>query len=179
MTKKQLLIILLIITKMGFSQVNNATLDETISWFKSKLNFYYYDNLDNKTKIDIEFDKKTKFLNITQTTYKSKESALEQIKITYIPMKDINPNNIEVKEDKYDQGSYWLKIHTNNNQNLIKWETRQASKPTDLDSFKYSENESQFYIPKREIDKNENLQNRIKTSLIHLINLCGGKGEKF
>lgn len=178
MTKKLFFIILFALTKFSFSQDNNANLDETTAWLQSKLNFYYYDNLDNKTKLDVAFDKKTKSLTVTRTT-KLKDSENLKISVTTIPMKDIDPNNIQVKEDVYNPGNYWLILKVNNAQFLIKWKTKQVGKPTDLDNFLHSEKDIQFYIPKNEIARNDNLHNRLKTSFIHLIKLCGGKGEKF
>jgi hypothetical protein len=158
----------------SFAQGDDATLDETVSWIEGKLNYYDYDKIVPHS-ISVKFDKATKVLKFT-TIFREKEGNPRQYVVRYIPLKLINPNNIYIEEN--EEGYHWVNFSSNNNKNVIKWESWFVNEGADKKTI-LMENNFQFRIPPSENLKNPDLAVRLKKAMIHLIKLCGGTGEKF
>jgi hypothetical protein len=162
-----------LIVPRSYAQGSDATLDETVSWIEGKLNFYDHDKFIPHS-ISVKFDKATKVLKFT-TIFREKEGNPRQYIVRYIPLKQINPNNIYIQEN--DEGYYWVNFYSNN-KNVIKWESWFVNEGEEKKII-LMENNFQFRIPPSENLKNPDLAIRLKKAMIHLIKLCGGTGEKF
>ena len=175
MKNKILLIILIVLTfaNKNFSQENSATLDETVSWIEGKLN-YLSRNSIGASEIKVKYDKTTKTLKYT-TLYMNSDLTPKQYSIYYLPVKSINPNNIQITEK---DGTYWLYLYSNNDKDSFKWESW-FIKDGPEKKLTYMEANIFFVIPPEIIAKETNLPERLKKAFIHLIKLSGGTGEKF
>lgn len=175
MRNKILLIILITLTLLNknFSQENNATLDETVSWIEGKLNYLSRNGL-GASEIKVKYDKVTKTLKYT-TLHMNSDLTPNQYSIYYVPVKLINPNNIQITEK---DGTAWLYLYSNDDKDSFKWESWFVKEGAEK-KLTYMEAKIFFNIPPDVIAKNPELPQRLKKAFIHLIKLSGGTGEKF
>lgn len=170
----KIFIIAFLISASTYGQTTQPTLDETISWIEGKLNYYDGSGVV-KSQIEVKFDKSTSVLKFKTIFYNSKDGSPHQIVIRYIPIKQMNPNNIQIQES---EGTFWLYLYSNDSKNVIKWESWFVDKGDETKTI-LMEDSAFFVIPPDENAKNPDLANRLKKAFVNLIKYCGGTGEKY
>ena len=142
---------------------NDATIEETVDFLKSKLT-----RTTAEKTVTIEFDKKS--CQLIKVTYINETQIKEQ---AYIPLNKIDPSRIEIFQPK---GSNIVKLDINilNDQELIKYvQTYKSGSVKDT----FYDNWETFVFD--EISLQNNIPERVKKAFIHAIKLCGGVNEKF
>ena len=161
---------------------SDASLQETIDWLKGKLTYgAYLDFPYSEQKMD--FDESTKTLILTTIYYDKDDKGnfkYDKHSVRYFPIEKMNPKNIEILNSN---GFTYLVFHTNNDSPVIInkiWSEGSAKEYNSVKNALVSkEKEYQIKFTENVLRANENLPERIKAALIHLIKLSGGKGEKF
>lgn len=176
MKKKIILIFITLLSfqNRNFSQNSNPSIDETIEWIESKMNFSDINILNEHYSFKINIDKKKKEMIIEKIIKQSDGSYRHEVH--YLPIQKIDLNNIQIKES---DGDYFISLFAiNNNHNTFRQESwNDKDKPND--KITLHDSEENFVISSYQNKKNPNLPERFKTALINLIKLYGGKGEKF
>lgn len=153
--------------------LQDATIDETVSWLASKMNF---DDVNDYpiARYNLTFDKVKKELKY-DIIFLNADRSPRQFVVMQIPVKDINPKSIKILGDS-NMG--WIQITTNDKKRTIRSSYRWA-KDAPNTTIHSNEAEIQFRFPKQQLEENENILERVKKALQYLIKLCGGNGEKF
>lgn len=162
---KKTTILLTFILFSGFVNAqNNATIEETVDFLKSKLTKEY-----GNFSLTVSFDK-TKCMLIL----KDKDTGdFPTEGTTYIPLGKIDPSMIEIFQPK-GSDRIKLNIYMINKEKLIKivrtdkWVGENAVFYEDMKQFDFDLLSLQNDIPER-----------VKKAFIHAHKLCGGKQEKF
>ena len=170
MKKIFLFLLLSFITLSLFSQSNNATVDETVEWIRTKITGSYL--LESRTdSVKINHTKDTLKIYRTQDSLFKGDVMLWSIDI--IPLKTLNPDKVTY----YAIGNTcYIQLYTTMDKNVIKDVIFNPVKET---GYSLLRNNVIINVPTSIVTSNENIGERLKTAFEHLIKICGGKPEKF
>lgn len=156
-------IILILVNIKLYAQSNNATIQETFEWLKGKL-----DMIDSDYSRTLSFDKSNCTLIVESV--KTDQVAPYIAKET-IPISKVDPSSITISEAYY---AIFISFKIIGDKELIHRVVTETKWDKINDVW---DNSTSFHLPLSV--KQNNIPERIKTALKHLIKLCGGKQEKF
>ncbi|MFN8211183.1 MAG: hypothetical protein U0T33_09490 [Bacteroidales bacterium] len=145
---------------------NNATIDETIDFIKSKLS---KDNSwsEGSFKQTVTFRKAEHMLIIR----KIQTGSIPFDESIFVPLNKMDPSGIEIFENKNDKNRIRMNVYTINKERVIKTVFADNQYKPEFDNY------TQFIFDP--IDIQNNIPERFKKAFIHAIGLSGGQQEKF
>lgn len=171
--------LLSIISIVFLSSVTQApTKEETVDFLIGKFSCEYErDEQRNEMRLEFNYIRSEFYLFTKSYSKKSKDVYYYKV---VIPIKMINPNNIEIIEIG-DMG--WIEIYTNNDSQIIKtyvWKNLNYNLQNDENAHSsFTSSKLAINVPKERQSSNPNLLPRLKKAIINLIDMTGGKGEKY
>lgn len=161
---------------LAFKQEDKQpTLQETLSWLKSKLEYSYEKQLGDclhKENHFVKFDSQKHLLTVIDSNV---FCGKFQITTQIINLSDIDPNSVYVKKLEPSNRFYQLKLKVTNNKEKIYYKLEnEGEKTTTFYAGNYTLN-----IPDAIIENDENLPDRLTKALKRAATLSGGKKEAY
>jgi len=185
--KKLLVLLMIFISTYSFSQSKQ----ETVDFIKSRLDYNAQWNEKDYNELKLlkyDYQNDTLYYKVHYMIYGEPN---ESFRVDAIPIKDINPDRIRIVNMIGDSDDMGIELYTNYGRELIAeyyenplidGETMFYDTPCDFfpRCYKLTSKQATFVFPEWVIQtQGRDLTNRVKSAILHLIELSGGDGEKF
>ena len=177
-------LIVLICFGFAFSSYSqDASREETMDWIEGKYGDYQRNYLkepdfkDSYTDVvKLSFDRAENVLIYEISSFQEGSAVKNGLtrSIFRAPLSDLNPEEIELGYYPNSEDVTIKLVTTNQKKSIIRqfWKGEEGGKFDPVDSLT-------FCLSQQLLKDFENLPERTKKALEHLIRLCGGEGEKF